>query len=159
MTLPSKVAGFLTPGVRAWDPSLAFVMGAALCVTCPVYQHVRARLRRSETASDYRPHLLDTFSFPLVTAIDARLLLGGVLFGAGWGLCGICPGPGVVSFFAALGSAIHAVLLGAGGTAAAAEGVAVAMKLGAYALGLASGMVLEARLPLELGQKAACGYM
>lgn len=86
MASPAKVLGFLTlaPG---WDPSLLLVMTGALTVTIPGFWAVR---RRS------RPWLADQLSAPVNNGIDAQLLAGAALFGAGWGLAGYCPGPAIV---------------------------------------------------------------
>lgn len=87
MTDPAKVIGFLDLAGR-WDPSLAFVMGAALCITLPVFQLLRGRSRP----------LLDTrFFLPTRTDVDAPLLGGAVLFGVGWGIAGLCPGPAIAN--------------------------------------------------------------
>lgn len=79
MTNPSKVQGFLDIG-GAWDPSLALVMGGAVCVTLPVFQWV---IRREP---DHRVN----------TPVDGKLLVGSALFGIGWGVSGYCPGPALV---------------------------------------------------------------
>ncbi|MBK8170884.1 MAG: hypothetical protein IPK60_11155 [Sandaracinaceae bacterium] len=82
MTLPAKVQGFLDVAGN-WDPSLAFVMGAALAVFIPLRILIERRGGVHETLA--RGHY------------DVRLLGGAALFGAGWGLGGYCPGPSVVS--------------------------------------------------------------
>lgn len=87
MTDPQKVLGFLDL-FGQWDPTLMFVMGAALLVTVPGFQWV---LRKRHT-----PLLGDQFFLPTNKTIDKKLLSGAALFGAGWGLYGICPGPGLV---------------------------------------------------------------
>ena len=87
MTDPAKVIGFLDLAGR-WDPSLAFVMGGALCVTFPAFQLL---LRRG------RPLLEERFFMPTRTDLDARLMGGAVLFGVGWGIAGLCPGPAVAN--------------------------------------------------------------
>lgn len=88
MTQPAKVVGFLD--LRgAWDPSLAFVMGGAVMVYGFLFWTIRKR--REE------PWLDVTFHVPLRRDLDAPLLVGSALFGIGWGLGGLCPGPGLVA--------------------------------------------------------------
>jgi len=84
---PSKVLGFLDVA-GAWDPSLAFVMGGAVLVATIAFG---VAVKRSRTL------LGDALRLPATTAIDRRLLLGGVVFGVGWGLAGYCPGPALAS--------------------------------------------------------------
>lgn len=88
MTDPGKVIGFLDLAGQ-WDPSLAFVMGAALCVTLPVFQFV---IRRRS-----RPVLGSRFFLPTKTDLDPQLIGGSVLFGIGWGVAGLCPGPAIAN--------------------------------------------------------------
>lgn len=83
---PGKVVAFLDVG-GDWDPSLAFVMGGAIAVFAPAYRWVA----RAETSL-----LGDLLRLPTRVAVDARLLLGAAMFGAGWGLVGYCPGPALV---------------------------------------------------------------
>lgn len=81
MTDTEKVRGFLTLlGPGAWDPTLAFVMGAGL-----IPMLVAWRVTRHPALS------------PASTAIDRPLLGGAVLFGIGWGLVGLCPGPALAA--------------------------------------------------------------
>lgn len=87
MTDPEKVLNFLDFS-GTWDPSLAFVMAGAIAVTATGY--VLAQRRAS-------PILEDTFQFPAKLPIDAHLISGAVLFGTGWGLSGLCPGPAITS--------------------------------------------------------------
>lgn len=101
MTQPSKVVGFLDVA-GDWDPSLAFVMGGALLVYFFVGRVALARPR---------PLFDDTFHVPTRRDVDGRLVLGSVLFGAGWGLAGYCPGPALVSL--ASGRATVVVFVGA----------------------------------------------
>ena len=92
MINPAKVQNFLDI-TGSWDPSLAFVMGAALIVTGLGF----AVLKTSS-----RP-LLDTrFQWHTRTDLDPRLISGSATFGAGWGLAGFCPGPALSA--AALGA-------------------------------------------------------
>ena len=79
MLNPAKVAGFLDL-FGVWDPSLAFVMG---------FVGMRLVMRRSG------PVFSDMFRLPDATAIDRNLLGGAALFGIGWGLGGLCPGPAI----------------------------------------------------------------
>ena len=87
MTDPVKVKSFLDV-FGAWDPSLALVMGGAIAVGLLGFNLASKRTTSwTGTAMD----------LPKSTKIDWRLLLGGVLFGAGWGIAGYCPGPGIVA--------------------------------------------------------------
>ncbi|HEY5799804.1 MAG TPA: YeeE/YedE family protein [Burkholderiaceae bacterium] len=87
MTDPAKVIGFLDLAGR-WDPSLAFVMGGAVVVGMAGF---RAMQGRSASLLDQPLRL------PTARQIDRRLVLGGLTFGAGWGLAGYCPGPALAS--------------------------------------------------------------
>ena len=87
MTQPAKVLGFLDIFGR-WDPTLAFVMAAALVVSGIGF----ALMRRPR-----RPVLAARYLWPTRTDIDWRLVVGSVLFGVGWGLVGLCPGPALVN--------------------------------------------------------------
>ncbi len=85
MTNTERVQGFLDLA-GAWDPTLAFVMGGGLIVTFIGYKFV---------LKNPAPIFGDTFHLPTKTDIDKTLLIGAVLFGAGWGLVGYCPGPAI----------------------------------------------------------------
>ncbi len=87
MANPQKVLGFLDVAGR-WDPSLAFVMAGAVAVTMTAF---RPLLRRS------MPLFAREFSVPNLRSIDAKLVVGSALFGAGWGIAGYCPGPGLTA--------------------------------------------------------------
>ena len=91
MTDTAKVLGFLDVlaiPMGGWDPTLAIVMAAALAVSLPGFWLVRRR---------ERPVLATVAAWPNETAIDRPLLGGAALFGAGWGLVGLCPGPAIVN--------------------------------------------------------------
>ena len=115
MTSPAKVLGFLDLA-GAWDPSLAFVMGGAVAVAFVAF---RIAVRRGSTLSGRPLHL------PEVRATDARLVAGSLIFGVGWGLAGLCPGPAIVDvgfldghaalfvLFMAAGMGLHATLAAA----------------------------------------------
>lgn len=83
MVQPAKVLGFLDI-FGAWDPSLAVVMAAALVVSNVGFALARRR---------QRPILATQSLWPLKTGIDRPLVIGSALFGVGWGLVGLCPGP------------------------------------------------------------------
>jgi len=92
MVRPSKVAGFLDLGSGAWDPSLPFVMGGALCITFPFFQIL-------ERATLPAPLLGGRIYLPpREKPVDRDIVLGSALFGVGWGTCGMCPGPMWVAF-------------------------------------------------------------
>lgn len=83
MVNPARVQAFLDLA-GAWDPTLLFVMGAALVPSAIGYL-----LRRRMV----RPLLAPAFSIPGSRVLDRSLLLGAAIFGVGWGLVGFCPGP------------------------------------------------------------------
>jgi uncharacterized membrane protein YedE/YeeE len=87
MTDPAKVVAFLDLAGH-WDPSLAFVMGGALLLTTPAFRYL-LRLKR--------PMFEDRFVLPTKQDLDFNLLAGSSLFGIGWGITGLCPGPAIVS--------------------------------------------------------------
>lgn len=87
MSNPAKVLNFLDIAGH-WDPSLAFVMGGAVIVTFLGYRLVG----RAPVSLTGRP-----FEAPRTSPIDARLVSGAALFGIGWGLVGLCPGPAIVA--------------------------------------------------------------
>ena len=90
MTDPGKVLGFLDLA-GAWDPSLAFVMGGAVLVGLVAFT-----LARKRTTNLFG----GAMRLPQSTDIDRPLVIGALLFGAGWGLAGFCPGPAIVSMAA-----------------------------------------------------------
>ena len=86
---PSKVVGFLNI-FGAWDPSLAFVMMGGIMVNAAGYLIlIRGR----------KPIFTEKFHLPDNIFIDRRLIVGSAIFGVGWGLAGLCPGPVVGSLF------------------------------------------------------------
>jgi uncharacterized membrane protein YedE/YeeE len=105
---PAKVLNFLDLA-GAWDPSLLFVMGGAVLVAAVGFRLARGRAQ-SVLGAPMR--------LPGTGAIDRRLVLGSLAFGAGWGLAGFCPGPALV----AMGSGYVEALIF---TAAMVAGMAV----------------------------------
>ncbi len=87
MVNPAKVIGFLDVAGN-WDPSLAFVMGGAVLVTALTFRWV---LRRPA------PIFSDMFHLPAKQDLDRRLITGAAIFGVGWALAGLCPGPALAS--------------------------------------------------------------
>jgi uncharacterized membrane protein YedE/YeeE len=91
MGKPEVVIAFLDVHNGTWNPTLAFVMGAALCITVPLYHlWIKSMI----------PVLNTKLEIPSRRNIDAKLLLGAAIFGVGWGLCGVCPGPALINIFA-----------------------------------------------------------
>lgn len=86
MTNPAKVQGFLDV-FGAWDISLALVMGGGLAVAI-----IGVQLAKRQRKSWIGTHI----ELPTKTTINRKLIIGAMLFGIGWGLVGICPGPGIV---------------------------------------------------------------
>lgn len=96
MTDANKVIGFLNLA-GAWDPSLAFVMIGAISLHLALFRVV---IRRQSPLFDGRFHL------PTRRDVTPELITGSALFGAGWGLGGVCPGPGLVSLASTTSSAL-----------------------------------------------------
>lgn len=118
MINPEKVLAFLdvgAVGTGGWDPSLAVVLLGATATTAAGYRLV---FRRG------RPLLAEAFSPPTRRDIDARLVAGAVIFGTGWGLTGLCPGPAIA-------------VLGVGGTNALVFIVAMLAGMAGYHLAFA----------------------
>lgn len=124
MSNPAKVLNFLDIA-GTWDPSLAFVMGGALAVATPGFRLV---LRRP------RPFWAPAFRLPKSESVEPRLLFGAGLFGIGWGLVGLCPGPAV--------------------TAIQPGGPAALLFLAAMVLGIALGRVSPRRLARPVDEAA-----
>lgn len=100
MTRPDKVVNFLDV-FGAWDLSLAWVMAGAVGTYLPLYRWIT---RAS------RPKFAATFHLPQQRVIDARLIVGSMLFGAGWALSGYCPAPSIVGLGGGQREAIPVVL-------------------------------------------------
>tara|TARA_Y100001936_G_C15683768_1_gene462436 strand:- start:159 stop:563 length:405 start_codon:yes stop_codon:yes gene_type:complete len=87
MINPEKVLGFLNV-FRDWDPSLALVMIGALVISTPIFHLFK---------NNNKPLFSSSFLIPKNKKIDKKLIIGSILFGAGWGLVGLCPGPAITS--------------------------------------------------------------
>lgn len=87
MSNPQKVIGFLDLAGN-WDPSLAFVMGGGVLVALVAFT-----LAKQRSLAFFG----NAIKLPTATQIDKKLVIGSLLFGAGWGLAGFCPGPALVS--------------------------------------------------------------
>ena len=101
MLNPSKVAGFLDV-FGQWDPSLAFVMGGGVIAN---FIGMRLVMRRSN------PVFAEMFRLPGAAGIDRNLLGGAALFGIGWGLGGLCPGPAISSLVLVPGDVLLFVVM------------------------------------------------
>ena len=87
MVNPEKVLGFLDL-FGDWDPSLMFVMGAGVVVTLSSFRRI---LKKN------RPFYNDRFWTNNLVEVDLNLIFGAIIFGIGWGLIGLCPGPAIAS--------------------------------------------------------------
>jgi len=87
MVNPAKVLGFLDL-FGNWDPSLAFVMIGALVISSPLFHVIKKR---------EKPIFYVQFNYSNNKEINNKLIIGSALFGAGWGLGGLCPGPAISS--------------------------------------------------------------
>ncbi|WP_198115584.1 DUF6691 family protein [Massilia rhizosphaerae] len=87
MSNPAKVLAFLDVA-GTWDPSLLFVMAGAILVAAIAFRVARTRVR---------PLFGSVIHLPGAGRIDARLVLGSLTFGVGWGLIGYCPGPALTA--------------------------------------------------------------
>ncbi|MEW4467662.1 DUF6691 family protein [Parasphingorhabdus sp. JC815] len=84
MADPARVQGFLDL-FGPWDPTLAFVMGGAM-IPMAIAWIIEKQLDR--------PFADKGFSLPTASVIDRKLMVGALIFGSGWGISGLCPGPG-----------------------------------------------------------------
>lgn len=84
---PLKVKSFLAIGSEGWSPALIFVLGSAVLVYFVSFIFLR---RRQRTLNGTR------FEHPTPRPVDRKLILGSALFGIGWGIAGLCPGPALV---------------------------------------------------------------
>ena len=100
MTNPDKVIRFLDIG-GIWDPSLMFVMFGGIAVAFVGFKFVQ---NKSQTVFD------DTIHLPGTTHISKELVIGSLLFGAGWALAGFCPGPALVALGAGYKEAVIFVM-------------------------------------------------
>ncbi|EKX46610.1 hypothetical protein GUITHDRAFT_107393 [Guillardia theta CCMP2712] len=91
MTNPANVVSFLDVSQGTWNPTLMFVMGGAILVTAPFM------LGFIKNGTLKKPVLSLKFELPTRVNLDTRLILGGVIFGFGWGYAGMCPGPALVN--------------------------------------------------------------
>jgi uncharacterized protein len=87
MADPKRVQGFLDL-FGPWDPTLAFVMGGAILPMAAAWLWQK---RLAKPFADAR------FELPTTTELNAKLAIGSVLFGAGWGISGLCPGPAIAN--------------------------------------------------------------
>jgi len=121
MTNPQTVLAFLDVA-GAWNPALALTMGGAIIVAAPAYYLARRRaaLPRAQPVE-----------LPVRFGVDAPLLAGAAVFGVGWGMSGICPGPGLILLVNPFSAAP------------------------VFVASMVAGMLL-ARIPV-FGQRSACG--
>lgn len=108
MTDPERVLGFLDIFGR-WDPTLAFVMLGAVIVMAVAWR-IQRRMAK--------PVLAQKFSLPDRRDLDGKLIIGSALFGVGWGLAGLCPGPAIASLALTPAAVIPFVLAMIAGMAA-----------------------------------------
>ena len=100
MADPAKVLAFLDV-TGPWDPSLAFVMAGAVAVSATGYLVARRR---------GRPLLASRLEIPNRRDLDPRLIAGAAVFGIGWGLAGLCPGPALTLLTVATAQAVTFVV-------------------------------------------------
>jgi uncharacterized membrane protein YedE/YeeE len=104
MTDTTKVQGWLDI-FGDWDPTLAFVMGGAIIPMAVAWQFTRGR----------KPVLTDAFPEPPEPKLGRNLVVGSTMFGMGWGLSGLCPGPAIASLsFGGMGGLVFVAAMLAG---------------------------------------------
>ena len=104
MTDTTKVQGWLDL-FGDWDPTLAFVMGGAIVPMAMAWQFAKGR----------KPWLADAFPAAPESRLGRNLVVGSTLFGMGWGLAGLCPGPAVASLsFGGTGGVLFVAAMAAG---------------------------------------------
>lgn len=96
MTDPQRVRGFLDV-FGHWDPTLLFVMAGAIAVMAITWQ-IQSRMAQ--------PIFAGKFSLPGCRDVDSKLIAGSTIFGVGWGIAGLCPGPAIASLALAPGAAV-----------------------------------------------------
>ena len=87
MTNPKKISGFLNL-FGNWDPSLLFVMGGALLINIILTKFILIK---------ESPLFTEQFHIPTRKDIDTKLITGALIFGVGWGISGLCPGPAITA--------------------------------------------------------------
>jgi uncharacterized membrane protein YedE/YeeE len=97
---PARVIGFLDV-TGHWDATLLFVMAGALAITLPLFPWIQKRKISLLGARLY---------LPMQTRIEARLIIGAAIFGIGWGLAGLCPGPAIAGLASGSGGVLLFVL-------------------------------------------------
>jgi len=85
---PLKIKGFLSVGFEDWNPALLFVLGSAVPVYFAVFTYLRKKKKTITGA---------VFKNPPLRPIDKKLIFGALIFGTGWGIAGLCPGPALVN--------------------------------------------------------------
>lgn len=105
MADPARVKSFLDL-LGNWDPTLAFAMGGAL-----IPMAIAWRFQKHMTS----PIACEAFDLPGTTLVDRKLAVGAILFGAGWGIGGLCPGPALADLALATGPALIFVAAMLGG--------------------------------------------
>lgn len=104
MANPEKVLGFLNI-TGPWDISLLFVMASAIAIAIPAFQWAKSAQKSLLGLALHLPQIQS-----IAQLIDPRLILGSVIFGIGWGLVGLCPGPALVALGSGSISALYFIV-------------------------------------------------